>query len=161
KSPRQIENENLIPIVKRASEESRDTYGARRISEEIAASGTPCGRYRARTLMNMPGISVRRRKKFKVTTNSKHNLPIAENILDRNFKVAVPDRVWVSDITYVWTSEGWLYLAVVLDLFHRKMCGLVHEQSDQQTIGYGCLTDGNLASSSNSWFDFSFRTGIF
>lgn len=123
KSPRQIENENLIPIVKRASKESRGTYGARRILEEIAASGTPCGRYRARTLMNLAGVSVRRRKKFKVTTDSKRNLQIASNLLDRNFKIAAPDRVWVSDITYVWTSEGWLYLAVVLDLFHRKIVG--------------------------------------
>ncbi|MFQ5543821.1 MAG: IS3 family transposase [Nitrospiria bacterium] len=100
KSPRQIENENLIPIVKRASEESRGTYGTRRISEEIEANGTPCGRYRAQTLMNLAGVSVRRRKKFKVTTDSKHSLPIAPNLLDRNFKVATPDRVWVSDITY-------------------------------------------------------------
>jgi len=123
KSTRQIENEKLIPIVKRASKESRETYGTRRISEEIEASGTPCGRYRARTLMNLSEVSVRRRKKFKVTTDSKHNLPLAPNLLDRDFKVAVPDRIWVSDITYVWTSEGWLYLAVVLDLFHRKIVG--------------------------------------
>jgi len=71
----------------------------------------------------LAGVSVRRRKKFKVTTDSKHSLPVAPNVLARNFKVSVPDRVWVSDITYVWSSEGWLYLAVILDLFHRKIVG--------------------------------------
>jgi len=73
--------------------------------------------------MNLAEVSVRRRKKFKVTIDSKHNLQIALNLLARNFKVAAPNRAWVSDITYVWTSEGWLYLTVVLDLFHGETVG--------------------------------------
>jgi len=68
--------------------------------------------------MEIPAV-----EKFKATTDSKHNLPVAPNLLDREFAVAEPDRVWVADITYLWTSEGWLYLAVVLDLFHRQIVG--------------------------------------
>ncbi len=123
KSPRQIENENLIPIVKKAHKDSKGTYGTRRIAEEVEAHGNSCGRYRARTLMNLAKISARQNKKFKATTDSKHNLPVAPNLLDREFAVAEPDLVWVSDITYLWTSEGWLYLAIVLDLFHRRIVG--------------------------------------
>ena len=81
------------------------------------------GRYRARTLMNLAEVSAIQSRKFKATTDSKHNLPVAPNLLAREFEAAEPDRVWVSDITYLWTSEGWLYLAVVLDLFHRQVVG--------------------------------------
>ena len=73
--------------------------------------------------MKLANVSVKQSRKFKATTDSKHDLPIAPNLLERRFEVAEPDRVWVSDITYVWTFEGWLYLAVVLDLFSRKIVG--------------------------------------
>jgi len=91
--------------------------------EELKARGHSCGRDKARRLMKLAGVSIRRRKKFKVTTDSKHKLPVSPNLLARKFEVSAPDRVWVSDITYLWTSEGWLYLAVVLDLFQRKIVG--------------------------------------
>ncbi len=73
--------------------------------------------------MKLACVSVRRKKKFKVTTDSNHKLPLSPNLLERKFEVSEPNRVWVSDITYLWTSEGWLYLAVVLDLFQRKIVG--------------------------------------
>ena len=73
--------------------------------------------------MNLAQVSVRRRRKFKPTTDSRHNLPVAPNVLDREFEVTEPNRVWVSDITYMWTAAGWLYLAVILDLFSRKVVG--------------------------------------
>ncbi len=73
--------------------------------------------------MNLADVTARQPRKFKATTDSKHNLPVAPNLLDREFAVAEPDRVWVADITYLWTSEGWLYLAIVLDLFHRQIVG--------------------------------------
>lgn len=123
KSLRQQENESFIPVVLKAHKDSKETYGTRRIAEEIEAHGSPCGRFRARTLMNLAGVSARQSKKFKATTDSKHNLPVAPNLLDRQFDVVEPDRVWVSDITYLWTRQGWLYLAVVLDLFHRQVVG--------------------------------------
>lgn len=123
KSARQKEYENLIPVVQEAHRISKGTYGARRISEEVKAHGTTCGRDKARTLMKLAGISAKQKRKFKVTTDSKHNLPVAPNLLNREFKVEEPDRVYVSDITYIWTNEGWLYLAVILDLFSLQIVG--------------------------------------
>jgi putative transposase len=73
--------------------------------------------------MNLAQVSVRRRRKFKATTDSRHNLPVAPNLLDREFEAKEPTRVWASDITYMWTAGGWLYLAVILDLFSRQVVG--------------------------------------
>ena len=73
--------------------------------------------------MKLSGVSVRRRKKFHVTTDSRHNLPVAPNLLNRNFNAENPNKAWASDITYVWTVEGWLYLSVVLDLYSRRIIG--------------------------------------
>jgi len=123
KSLRQRENERLIPIVKAAHKKSKGTYGTRRIAEEIEAYGSNCGRTRAGTLMKLAGVAAKQKKKFKATTDSKHNLPVAPNLLNRQFKTKEPDKVYVSDITYIWTREGWLYLAVVLDLFSRQVVG--------------------------------------
>jgi len=123
KSARQCEYEKLIPVVQEAHRISKGTYGTRRISEEIEAHGVSCGRDKARTLMKLADVSAKQKRKFKVTTDSKHNLPVAPNLLNREFKVEEPDRVYVSDITYIWTNEGWLYLAIVLDLYSRQIVG--------------------------------------
>jgi len=123
KSKRQRENESLVPVVLEAHRYSKGTYGTRRMSEEVSDHGNPCGRYRARTLMNMAEVTAKQKRKFKVTTDSKHKLPVAPNLLQRQFAAKEPNRVWVSDITYIWTSEGWLYLAAVLDLFSRQVVG--------------------------------------
>jgi len=117
------ENRKLIPLVLQIHKESGGTYGTRRIAKALQARAVPCGRSRARTLMRLAGVTAKQRKKFRVTTNSKHSLPVAPNLLNRQFDVTKPNRVWVSDITYVWTSQGWLYLAVVLDLFFRQIVG--------------------------------------
>ena len=82
KSLRQKENERLIPVVQEAHEKAKGTYGTRRIAEEIEAHGSPCGRFRARTLMKLAGVSARQSKKFKATTDSRHHLPVAPNLLD-------------------------------------------------------------------------------
>jgi putative transposase len=123
RSLRQQERERLIPKVKSIHRQTRETYGARRISEELNAQGESCGRTKAATLMELAGISVKRRKKFKATTDSKHKLPVAPNLLNRQFGVNEPDSVYCGDITYIWTAKGWLYLAVVLDLFSRQVVG--------------------------------------
>ena len=73
--------------------------------------------------MKLAGVAAKQKKKFKMTTDSKHNLPVAAHLLDRQFEVNEPNKVYVSDITYIWTQEGWLYLAVVLDLFSRQIVG--------------------------------------
>jgi transposase InsO family protein len=73
--------------------------------------------------MRLAGIAVKQKRKFKATTDSKHKLPVAPNLLNREFEVSTPNKVWVSDITYIWTAQGWLYLAIVLDLFSRQIVG--------------------------------------
>jgi transposase InsO family protein len=93
------------------------------MAEELTSQGEKCGRSKSRTLMNLAGVSARQRKKYKATTDSKHNFSVATNLLDRQFQVKAPNRVWCSDITYIWTSEGWLYLAVIIDLFSRQVVG--------------------------------------
>ena len=123
KSARQQEYEALIPVVQEADRISKGTYGARRIAGEIEANGTTCGKTKAKTLMKLAGVSAKQKRKFKVTTDSKHKLPVAPNLLNREFNVAEPDQVYVSDITYIWTNEGWMYLAVILDLFSRQVVG--------------------------------------
>jgi putative transposase len=102
---------------------SRKTYGARRISDGLKKQGFNVGRHQAGSLMRRMELRVESRRRFKVTTDSKHDHPIAPNHLNREFQVDTPDKVWTSDITYVWTCQGWLYLAVVLDLFSRKVVG--------------------------------------
>ena len=123
KPMRQRQNEKLIPIVKKIHAKSDETYGTRRIAMSLIAKGIYCGRARARTLMRLAGVQVKHKRRFKITTDSKHKLEVSPNLLDRNFTSDEPNVVWVSDITYVWTDEGWLYLAVVIDLFNRQVVG--------------------------------------
>lgn len=135
KSTRQKEYDALIPIVREAHRLSNGTYGARRIADEIVAHGSPCGRTKAATIMKLANVAARQKRKFKVTTDSKHSLPVAPNLLNREFKVERPNTVYVSDITYIWTSEGWLYLAVVLDLFSRQIVGWsMNSQMDRTLV---------------------------
>lgn len=113
----------LVSEVRQIHKETRGAYGSRRTSAKLRSQGHDVGRYRARILMKKAGVSFNFRRKFKKTTDSKHNLPVAANLLDRKFQVKRPDTVWCSDITYLWTTEGWLYLAVIIDLFSRKVVG--------------------------------------
>lgn len=122
-SPRSLENRRLLGRIREAHEGSRGTYGSPRVHAELRAYGERCGRNRIARLMRLNGIQARSRRKFRATTDSKHNHPVAENRLNREFSVPAPDRVWVGDITYAWTREGWLYLAVVIDLFSRLVVG--------------------------------------
>ena len=101
----------------------KGTYGSRRMSEQLRSQGHEVGRSQARTLMKKAAIEVKTKKKFKRTTDSKHLYPVAPNLLNQEFAVDCPNTVWVGDITYLWTAEGWLYLAVVLDLFSRRIVG--------------------------------------
>ena len=123
KSPRKLEYERLRPVVKEIHSQSKESYGARRVAEELTALGEPCGRTKAASLMKDAGVEAKQKKRFKVTTNSDHKLPVAPNLLNRDFKAIEADRVYVGDITYIWTREGWLYLAIVLDLYSRKIVG--------------------------------------
>jgi len=122
-SVRERERAQLIPRVRGLHQESRATYGSRRMAQELKALGFRCGKHKAGTLMKLAGVTAKQRKRFKATTDSNHRLPVAPNLLNRRFSVTTPNCVWVGDITYIWTSEGWLYLAVVIDLYSRRIVG--------------------------------------
>ena len=121
--PPDLEQDALLHGVNQIAKASDDTYGSRRMKEALGALGYVVSRDKARKRMREAGVEVRFKKRFRITTNSHHQLPLFENVLDRQFEVAKPDQVYVSDITYIWTQEGWLYLAVVIDLFSRRIVG--------------------------------------
>ncbi len=123
KTEREKENEELIEILKVLFEKGRGLYGTRRLKKKFAEQGLVVSRRRIGRLMNQAGLWCKTKKKFKVTTDSKHNKPIAPNLLERQFTASQPDHYYVGDITYIYTQEGWLYLAVVMDLFSRKIVG--------------------------------------
>ena len=104
-------------------EASRGTYGSPRMHRALLARGVQVGLNRVVRLMARLGLRARAKRKFKATTDSEHAFPIADNVLNRGFKTVEPDRVWVADMTYIWTAEGWLYLAVIIDLFSRRVVG--------------------------------------
>ncbi|MDX1411929.1 MAG: IS3 family transposase [Nitrospirales bacterium] len=122
-SPRTRENRRLVEAIKVVHHGSRQTYGSPRVHADLKARGHACGKHRVAQLMRQYGIVSRHKRKFKATTNSKHSQPVAANHLNRPFTVSHPNRCWVSDMTYIPTQEGWLYLAVTLDLYHRKVVG--------------------------------------
>jgi transposase InsO family protein len=117
------EHQEMLEWIEDIAVASGHTYGRRRMKRAMNALGYPISRMKTVKLMKEAGIQVRHKKKFKVTTNSNHKLPLFENLLDRQFDVEQPNQVFASDITYIWTQEGWLYLAVVIDLYSRKVVG--------------------------------------
>lgn len=116
-------NRRLLIRIREAHRRSRRCYGSPRIAEELRAEGLRVGENRIATLMREAQIRAKSARKWRATTQSSHRMPIAENTLNREFSVTQPNRVWAGDITYVWTAEGWLYLAVVLDLYSRAVIG--------------------------------------
>ena len=102
---------------------SRDSLGSRTMMENLREEGFDIGRERTRRLMKAMNLTVKQKRKYKVTTDSKHDFPVAENVLDRQFSPQGPNQVWATDITYLWTQQGWIYLAVVIDLYSRRVIG--------------------------------------
>jgi len=117
------EHEEKLEWVKEIAEASDHTYGSRRMAKALQALGYRVGRHQARSLMREAGVWVRYRRRYRVTTESNHRKAVFPNRLERDFAPSAPNRVWAGDITYVWTGEGWLYLAVVIDLYSRKVVG--------------------------------------
>lgn len=103
--------------------ESRQSLGSRQLMKQLRKEGFEIGRYRVRKLMNKLGLEVKRKKRFILTTDSKHALAVAENVLNRDFTPRQKNRVWTTDITHIWTLQGWVYLAVVIDLYSRRVVG--------------------------------------
>jgi putative transposase len=118
----------LVTHIRAAFAVSKQTYGWPRMFRQLQSEGVRVGKERVRKAMKNNDIRVRSRRRFKVTTDSDHDLPIAPNLLNREFAVEAPNTVWVGDITYVWTAEGWLYLATVIDLFSRQLVGFAFRE---------------------------------
>jgi len=124
KSARTIENEVITEQIKVIHNKKRKTYGCRKMTQELRRIGKLVNHKRVERIMKQYGIRSKVAKKYKATTNSNHHLPVAENILNRQFAAAKPNQKMVSDITYLWTDEGWLYVAAVMDLCGQKIVGL-------------------------------------
>jgi len=122
-APGRLSDDALLVHIKALHAEVRGEYGWPRIWKELLARGIRVGKERVQKLMQRHGIKARGKRKFIATTDSKHGLPVAENLLERRFQPAKPNAVWSGDITYIATDEGWLYLAVVIDLFSRQVVG--------------------------------------
>jgi transposase InsO family protein len=122
-SKRARENEKLDHHIKTIYRKNKGTYGSPRITKALNRQNIACSENRVARRMRINDIKAKTKKRFKVTTNSKHNHPVAKNLLDQNFKAQRPNQVWASDITYIWTREGWMYLAVIVDLFGRHIVG--------------------------------------
>lgn len=121
--PPDFYHQEMIEAVKDIAKASDDSYGSRRMKKALNVLSYPVSRNKARQLMKEAGVTVKYRKKYKVTTNSNHKQPVFENVLNREFDANKPNQVYAGDITYLWTQEGWLYLAVVIDLFSRRVVG--------------------------------------
>ena len=121
---RTLENESLLGIIRTSFHESDRTYGARRVWRDVLAEGVSCGLHRVERLMHENALKARpRRRKLPSDTGLRVINTIAPNILDRQFHAAQPNRKWIADFTYIWTAEGWLYVAAVIDLFSRRVVG--------------------------------------
>ena len=138
-SPRAVENRALVAKIQAIHGDSRRTYGSPRVHASLQDAGCRIGRNRVARLMRDNAIRARTKRKFRVTTDSRHDHPVAPNRLDRQFEVAAPNTVWVADISYIPTREGWLYLAVVLDLFSRQVVGWAMDQQMPQELTLAAL----------------------
>lgn len=133
-SQRAQKDELLKVAIKAAHKRTRESYGARRLQPELAAEGYIAGRDRIARLRRELGLRCRQKRRFKATTNSKHNLPVAENLLGQTFTPSAPNEVWVSDITYIPTGEGWLYLAGIKDVFTCEIVGYAMSERMTQEL---------------------------
>jgi putative transposase len=122
-SQREQSNAQLLTQIQAIYTRSRETYGSPRIHAELHARGIVCSRGRVARLMRLNGVVARRRKRYKVTTKVDAQLPVAPNVLAREFTADRPNAKWLADITYIDTYEGWLYLAAVLDVYSRRIVG--------------------------------------
>ena len=120
---KRLSDDHLLTLIRAIHARTKGAYGSPRIYDELKDAGHPVGKRRVERLMREHGLKARHKRRFKATTDSRHSLPIAPNVLDRKFTPSVPNAAWVADITYISTAEGWLYLAVVIDLYDRAVVG--------------------------------------
>ena len=122
-SRKRLTDAQLLALIQSIHSALKGVYGSPRMLAELRDRGFSVGKTRVERLMREEGIRARHKRRYKATTDSKHTLPVADNLLKRNFTPTEPNQVWTADITYLWTEEGWLYLAIVLDLFNREVVG--------------------------------------
>ena len=139
-SLRAREDAALKVEIRAAHAASRKTYGSPRIFIDLKADDHRIGRKRVARLMREEGIEGQRKRRFRVTTNSQHSHPVATNELNRNFTASAPNKVWVTDITYIWTREGWLYLAAILDLYSRRVVGWSMDSCMDRSLALDALS---------------------
>jgi transposase InsO family protein len=138
-SEREQANQRLRSAIGRVHAESRGTYGSPRVYEALRRGGAACGRHRVARLMREEGLRGKAKQRFRAIATKRSEMPSAPNVLVRSFSAPAPDRVWAADITIVRTGEGWLHLAVVLDLFSRKVVGWATSDRVQQAIALEAL----------------------
>jgi len=138
-SARAKADEELAGDIAAAHERSRETYGSPRVHRELRARGIRVGKKRVERLMREEGIVAKRKLRFRRTTDSNHLSPIAPNVLDRRFYTDKPNTVWVADVTYVWTLEGWSYLAAILDLCSRRVVGWAMSETNDRVLALDAL----------------------
>ena len=144
-SVRAQQNARLEVEIKAAHERTRETYGPQRLQADLADNGIEVGIHRIKRLRKKLGLRCKQKRKFKATTDSNHALPVAPNLLDRQFAVAVPNTTWVTDITYIATDEGWLYLAGIKDLFNGELVGYAMDARMTQNLVMQALFRGVAA----------------
>jgi putative transposase len=127
----------LLVQIRQAFVRGRGTYGSPRITAELRSDGIACGKNRVARLMRQNGIKAKTKRRFKATTKSRHELLVAENLLNGRVPAEASNQVWVSDITFIWTREGWVYLAAILDAFNRQIVGW----SMGDTLSHGILAE--------------------
>jgi putative transposase len=138
-SQRSIANERVLTEIRAIHTEHKARYGSPRMRDELRDRGHAVGKHRVARLMREFGIKARPRRRFKRTTDSRHKLPIAPNLLERNFTTDAPNQAWVGDITYIWTAQGWSYLAVLLDLYSRRVIGWAMRKSLSRDLAVAAL----------------------
>jgi putative transposase len=134
-SQREQSNRCLLVKIKKSYDGSRQTYGSPRVTDDLRESGETCNKKRVARLMRINGIAAKTKRRFKITTNSRHNHPVAPNLVNQEFTAQRPGQLWTSDITYLWTKAGWLYLSVVLDVYNRQIVGwAMSERLNRQLV---------------------------
>jgi putative transposase len=138
-SPHRRRDADLSKRVAAVHVASKRRYGSPRVHAELQATGHCVGRKRVARLMRENALVARARRRFRTTTDSKHTFPIAPNVLERDFTAHAPDQAWVTDITFLWTNQGWLYLAAILDLFSRRVVGWATSQNVDRHLALAAL----------------------
>jgi len=134
-----VENGRIVSKIKEIHRQSRQRYGSPRVYYELRSQGIRCSENKVARLMQTHGIAAERKRRFTVTTDSRHRLPVAENKLNQEFSASRTNEKWVTDITYIRTREGWLYLAIVVDLFSRKVVGWSMQETMEKELVINAL----------------------